>query len=150
MELSFSSKDRYVPNPKEGGSRWIASLSDGTTVFEDVTPGVRSAWLRLSDYVQKHNLKVTNLRLESAGRQVVLVPYRDANGEPQLNGYWHSKKIQALLGVPGDTQFQEVGIGYLKAKDIVITWVGQNGSIKQEIREYKKDDPAVIVNDHPA
>lgn len=149
MKLSFSSKDEHVPNPKEGGSRWIASLSDGTTVFEDIAPGQKSAWLRLCEYVEKHKLKVTNLRLESYGRQVILVPYKDASGEPQLNGYWHSKRLQALLGGPGG-QYSEVGIGYLKAKEIVITWVGQDGLVRQELREYKPGDLAVIVNNPPA
>lgn len=151
MTLAFSSKHPFVPNPKEdpNATRWIASLSDGTTVFEDITPHEKSAWRRLRDYVRIHDLKITNLRLEAYGRRVLLVPYTDDFGTPQINGYWHSKRIEAILIDQGVFERQDCGVGYLKAHEIVITWISQDGTIRQESRPYKSDDQAVIVNDVP-
>lgn len=151
QNLAFSSKHPYVPNPKvdTNATRWIASLSDGTTVFEDVTPNESSAWLRLSDYVDKQKLKVTNLRLEAYGRRVLLVPYKDADGNSQVNGYWQSKRLNAILTDVGCAEGHERGIGYLKGREIIITWVGEDGTVQQDIRPYENGDPAVIVNDHP-
>lgn len=151
MTLAFSSKSPFVPNPKKDPSdtRWIASLSDGSTVFEDVCPGKISAWQRLAEYIDLNNLKITNLRLEAYGRSVVLVPYKDSNDNAQINGYWYSKCIGALLADCGVIQAISCGIGYVKAKEIVITWVASDGTIKQEIRSYTPGDRACIINDAP-
>ncbi len=151
MTLAFSSKHPYVPNLKNNplGYRWIASLSDGTTVFEDLTPNELSAWQRLAAYVKLHGLKITNLRLEAYGRRVILVPYKDTNGQPQLNGYWHSKRMDALLCDGGVFEGKACGIGYLKGFDLFITWVAENGVVHHEIRPYVSGNQAVIVNDTP-
>lgn len=151
MTLAFSSKHPYVPNPKDDpeASRWIVSLSDGSTVFEDTTPNERSAWMRLRDYVETHNLKVTNLRLEAYGRRVHLIPYKDAEGQAQLNGYWQSKQINAVLSSGGVIESNARGVGILKGREIWITWVYQDGTTKQEVREYEFGDKAVIVNNVP-
>jgi len=152
MTLAFNSKHPHVPNPKDDplASRWIASLSDGTTVFEDNTPGQKSAWLRLTEYVDLHKLKVTNLRLEAYGRSVVLIPYKDDEGNPQVNGYWHSKQVNALLHSSGITESQCRGVGILKGKEIWVNWVTEDGIIRSEVRPYKTGDKAVIINDPPA
>lgn len=150
MTLAFSSKHPYVPNPKNDpkASRWIASLSDGTTVFEDITPYEISSWTRLKKYVEIHKLKITNLRLEAYGHHVTLVPYKDEFGAPQVNGYWHSKMIGALLNAGGVSEQQSRGIGYIKADMIYITWIDECGNIRQEVRPFI-DNAAVIVNDPP-
>lgn len=149
--LAFSSKHPFVPDPKEDpkATRWIASLSDGSTVFEDKTPHERSAWRRLSEYVKVHNLKVTNLRLEAYNRRVLLIPYKDDDGIAQINGYWHSKKIGALLADNGVQEILDCGIGYVKAKEVFITWVNQDGTVWNEVRQYKDGDLATIINDQP-
>lgn len=151
MNLAFSSKHPFVPNPAKDpkATRWIASLSDGTTVFEDVTPKELSSWLRLRDYVQLHSLQVTNLRLEAYGRRVILVPYKDAEGSPQVNGYWHSKKMHAFMTSSGVLEGRECGVGYIKGREVIITWVNEEGTVRQEIRPYKHGDLATIVNDQP-
>lgn len=149
MTLAFSSKHPFVPNPMKdsAASRWIASLSDGTTVFEDVTPGELSAWQRLSDYVKVHNLKLTNLRLEAFGHRVVLMPYKDDAGNPQINGYWHSKKAGAILNSGSVGHIMWSGIGLVKGREIHITWVDHNGNTSFEIKSYIDNNPACIIND---
>lgn len=149
--LAFNSKHPFVPDPKNDpkATRWIASLSDGSTVFEDVTPHEVSAWLRLREYVTVHDLKVTNLRLEAYGRRVLLIPYRDAEGNPQVNGYWHSKRLHALLTDNGVFEGKDCGVGYVKGREVVITWAHEDGTVQQEVRPYKDGDKATIINDCP-
>lgn len=150
MTLAFNSKHPYVPNPNldHTASRWIASLSDGTTVFEDVTPHERSAWRRLREYVALHNLKVTNLRVEAYGNnRIVLLPYKDIDNKPQINGYWYSKFNSALLTSAGLYQSIGCGIGMVKAHQVYITWLAMDGTIQQEIRAYTPGDEAAIIND---
>ncbi len=150
MKLAFNSKSEYVPNPHKDPSqtRWIASLSDGSTVFEDLVPGESSAWVRLGEYVKHHKLKITNLRLEAYGRNLVLLPYKDAEGNPQINGYWHSKGMSALL-YNGVVEFKKCGIGFIKGKQVIISWVHEDGHVSQQVRDYEKDNRANIINDHP-
>lgn len=143
MELCFNSKNDFVPST----NRWIASLSDGSTVFEDFTPRQKSCWLRLKDYIEKHNLKITNLRLECFGRQVCLVPYKDNEGRPQINGYWQSKKLGALVNAGNGGQFSWRGVGFVKSKKIYMTWIREDGHIEYDCREYENGDPACILND---
>lgn len=149
LNLAFSSKHPFVPNPKKDplSCRWIASISDGSTVFEDVSPGIESAWRRLSLYLQIHNLKLTNLRLEAFGKCINLVPYKDENDNPQINGYWHSKKLASLLNASEHSEIIWYGIGFVKAREIHITWVDHGGNVSHEIRVYKESDPAIIIND---
>ena len=149
MTLAFSSKHPFVPNPKKDpdATRWIASLSDGTTVFEDVTPNTPTAWRRLSVYVELHGHKLTNLRLEAYGRSIVLVPYKSSDGIAQINGYWQSHKVSTFLNASGTVSRYSCGIGYVKGKEVVITWVDHVGNVSQEIRPYQLDNPAIILND---
>lgn len=55
--------------PKE---RWVASLSNGETIFENHVKGRGPAWQRLADYCVANGLSVTNLRLQIAGVEIKL------------------------------------------------------------------------------
>ena len=59
--------DKTVP-----AERWIASLSNGETIFENYLEGMDPAWVRLSNYVKDNDLSITNLRLEIGGTTVKL------------------------------------------------------------------------------
>jgi hypothetical protein len=149
MTLAFTSRAPFVPTAEQG--RWIASLSDGSTVFEDKTPGLSSAWRRLGKYVETHKLKMTGLRLEAYGRRVTLIPYRGESGEAQLNGYFQATKVGKFLNVPGP-QLIWRGVGWVKGLDIHICWVDSNGETSIELRPLyrgSKMDLAVIINDPP-
>lgn len=52
--------------------RWIASLSNGETIFEDHKPGENSAWERLSKYVKANSLSITRLRFQMNSLEVPL------------------------------------------------------------------------------
>lgn len=67
------SVDEFVPE-----NRWIASLSNGETIFEDRHPNLPPAWARLSEYVKKNRLAITQLRAQIAGTMVNLPPNQEA------------------------------------------------------------------------
>lgn len=50
--------DEFVPK-----ERWVASLSNGETIYEDRRPHLEPAWERLGKYCRENNLWLTNLRL---------------------------------------------------------------------------------------
>lgn len=126
--------------------RWIASLSDGTTVFEDRIPNVESAWIRLQRHCRENGLNVTRLRLQARGILVQLPPWKAENGTPQLEGYWHSKQLIAFLD-PSFPQSLSHGIGFIKGDLIHIKWIRENGSVEDEVRGYNKDrELAGIIN----
>jgi hypothetical protein len=141
MTLAFNSQHPHVKK----GDRWIASLSDGTTVFEDKTPGLESAWIRLKKYIVLHNLEITNLRLETFGRFVKLLSYRTDDGRVQIEGYWQSSRIGAFFGAYTN-EVNWRGIGYIKNNEVNIIWIDDRGSITHEVREFSSGDAAAILN----
>lgn len=143
MTLAFNSKHPHVRE----GDRWIASLSDGTTVFEDITPGDRTAWRRLADYVNTQKLHVTKLRMEYGGQQIDLVPYRDAEGNPQIRGYWQARKMMKFVSGGIIVELQARGIGYVSGNNICITWVSEHGQVRAEVRQFDPTKQGAILND---
>jgi hypothetical protein len=58
-------------------ARWVATLSDGSTVTEHagdfkLVPGERRPWVRLNEFCAKNGLHLTSLRLNFKGRTVHL------------------------------------------------------------------------------
>jgi hypothetical protein len=142
MTLAFNTRHPHVyPN-----NRWIASLSDGTTVFEDITPGMKTAWMRLKEYVAANDLHITNLRLEYAGQQARLIPYKDEAGNPQLLGYWQAKKQKRFITSGVSIEKTWRGIGYLSGNKICITWITEEGGFVPEVRDYDPKKEGVILN----
>lgn len=74
--------DEFVPQ-----SRWVVSLSNGETIFEDARKNVPPAWDRLSRYVKRHKLAITKMRVQ-LGHLEVGVP---ANKK----GYVQKKKMMS-------------------------------------------------------
>jgi hypothetical protein len=106
-----------------------------------------TAWNRLKQYVKQNELQITNLRLEFAGQQAKLLPYRDENGDPQLKGYWQVKKMRKFVFQGGQIERIWRGIGYLTGNKLCITWITQDGKIVPEIRDYDASKEGVIFND---
>ena len=131
-ELAFTSKHPHVPP----NNRWIASLSDGRTVFQDNTPHADSSWSRLKRLIESSDLQITNLRLEAYGQRVVGVPLRHPEtGDLQVDGYWHANKIAHLAHPTRGVEVRFVGIGYIIDDRIYITWVREDGHIINEMRD---------------
>jgi len=134
MTLAFNTRHPYVRKD----NRWIASLSNGTTVFEDFTPGEQAAWKRLKHYVRANSLQITNLRLEVYGQAVTMVSAKDG-----AEGYWHCNGISGFVGI---SEWSSRGIGYVKEGKIYITWIRDDGIVSGEIRDIKDDDIGLILN----
>ena len=82
-EIILSRKaDEFVPK-----NRWIASLSNGETIFEDLRKNESPAWERLGNYCREKSLAITKLRVQLGALEVEL----PAN---QL-GYIQKKKMIA-------------------------------------------------------
>jgi hypothetical protein len=90
MSVVLSRKaNKFVPK-----SRWIASLSNGETIFEDHREGEEPAWARLKEYVEAHDLSITNLRAQFESGKTVPLP---AGQE----GYVQKKKAWITQGAGG-------------------------------------------------
>jgi hypothetical protein len=60
LGLLYTSKSDYTP-----AVYFIASLSDGLTVFEDETPEIVLTWRRLKLYCQSNQVRITKLRIQT-------------------------------------------------------------------------------------
>ncbi len=134
MNLSFSAKSPYVQS-----DRWIAQLSDGTTVFQDKIPGEKSAWLRLAEHTRDKKLRITCLQLEAYGSTVLL-------NNKDVIGWWQSSKIGVIVPHYNiDITYQ--GIGVVINDIIHIVWIDQDGNLSEEKRTVKSNDLAIIYNE---
>ena len=71
-------------------TRWVVSLSNGETIYENEIKDCGPAWERLSRYCQDKNISITNLRLQIAGTEVKLPAGQQ--------GYLQKKVAWALSG----------------------------------------------------
>lgn len=140
-DLAFNAQDPCIP-----ADRWIATLSDGTTVFQNDIPGKPTAWVRLQVYLEERGLHITNLRLQACGLNITLAPH-DA-----VEGYWHSRRVTRLLAqVNAEDHF--IGIGYVCQDKVHIMWIKiPDGQIKCEVRDRddEQDARAIIPVHHDA
>lgn len=90
--------------------RWMASLSNGETIYEDERTDLpKRAWERLKEYIKEQNVSITNLRLQR-GADIIEVP---ANQK----GYCCGKKIQ-VIAPPGSQTFNWKCVGWLDNDNI--------------------------------
>lgn len=106
--------------------KWVASLSNGETVVErEVSDGEASAWQQLLSKLRATpGLRITRLRLQSAGRTVTST--KDADG------YFQAYEVTRIMGE--ETQSLKQGIGSIYGDTIFITWVDSNGEVWQDVR----------------
>ncbi len=103
--------NKFVPK-----NRWIASLSNGETIFEDCVENLPPAWERLAIYIKEEKLAITNLRVEIGGLHLSL----PANQE----GYIQKKKVQST----GSWTRKSICIGYCQGGQALIHQVGADRS----------------------
>lgn len=93
--------------------RFLASLSDGRTVIQDNIPGVRSAWLRLADFLKDNpELHITCVRLQAPGGHDIAMP----SGQ---KGYCYGNKQHRVF--PGG-QSTYMGVGYYDGNKVAFRW----------------------------
>jgi len=82
-------------------NRWVASLSNGETIYENIIKGEIPAWVRLAEYCEDHDLSITALRLNIANTTVHVPSGKE--------GYIQKKVAWTLSGVIGG---ERLCIGY--------------------------------------
>lgn len=129
--LAFSTKDGNIPF-----CRFIVSLSDGRTVYENYLPGQRTAWMRLKEFLNDTKIEITKIRLQ-AGAKLHDIPKSDAY-----------MVLYKECGVPGNIKFYK-GIGVYTEIDqaLSIQWFDEIGNcIDVEARVVEKNHPALTFS----
>lgn len=96
--------------------RWIASLSNGETIFEDIMPNEEAAWKRLGDYVRENKLAITKVRVQINELNVDLPAKQE--------GYIQKKKISSM----GSNMSRNVCIGYVDSGRAILHQLGEDRS----------------------
>lgn len=106
-------------------SGWIASLSNGETVFETpAVPGEPSSWQKLLSRIREDGLKMTALRLQRGGTTIM--------ARSRAEGYVQCGEIKIAL-ISGKTSNVQ-GIGTVIGDQVIITWMDNNRNIWQDVR----------------
>jgi hypothetical protein len=121
--------DEFVPN-----TRWIASLSNGETIFEDNRANLDSAWRRLSKYIKEKDLKITQLRFQHNGKTVTMPSHAD--------GYFHLNKVFEGPGNVGGKFFR--GIGVVNNNITTITWIDIKTGDQSVEQRGVKEGPCIL------
>jgi hypothetical protein len=107
---------------------WIANLSNGETVYE--TPpqeGEKSAWQKLLDFLTGNpEIKVTNLRVQRLGHNLIALPHK------LCDGYFQAYELRKTI-FSGEQDISQ-GCGSVIGDRIFIIWICSNGDIRQDIR----------------
>ena len=96
--------NEFVPK-----SRWIASLSNGETIFEDLRDEEEPAWERLRRYVEEEGLSITNLRAQFESGKSVPLP-AGQEGYVQKKKAWFTTGAAGVLLCVGYIQKGKAGI----------------------------------------
>lgn len=116
-----------MENPFSG---WIASLSNGETVFESKeVAGEPSPWQRLKQRCEEENLNLTQIRLQLSGLTFI--------GIPDADGYCQCWRQHKSVFNPNKPPVMMRGIGSVIGDKIYLTWVDGYGNIRQEIEDYE-------------
>lgn len=114
--------------------RWIASLSNGETIFEDDTKGQLPAWVRLASYVKENKLAITNLRLQVSGQEISLPSKQE--------GYIQKKRMQST----GGFSILSKCIGYCQGGQSMVVMAGADMS--SETRYEPDPGPPATIYRH--
>lgn len=98
-EIVLSRKvNEFVPK-----SRWIVSLSNGETIFEDYRVNEEPAWERLALYVEANSLSITGMRVQFESGLEIKLP-SGQEGYIQKKKAWCTGQTSGLLLCVGYTQ----------------------------------------------
>ena len=116
--------------------RYIVSLSDGRTVYENYVPKMRTTWMRLKQYLVDTGLAITRLRLQCGDKTINIDP-------AEAYCVFYQEHVGAFSA-------RWVGIGRYQSENemLKIHWFdSQATGIKIEERLMKKDHPALIFSE---
>ena len=98
-EIILSRKiNEFVPK-----NRWIVSLSNGETIFEDYRDNEEPAWKRLALYVEANDLSITGMRVQFESGLKIKLPSAQ-EGYIQKKKAWCTGQTSGLLFCIGYVQ----------------------------------------------
>lgn len=104
---------------------WIASLSNGETVFEKAQPpGDVTSWTKLQRRLKSEDLKITMLRLQKGGVTIM--------AKPKADGYVQCSEIK--MGLMSGKQSRVQGIGTIIGEWVIMSWMDENRNVWQDMR----------------
>src|SRR3990172_10021933 len=110
---------------------WVASLSNGETVYEQSPIAEEpSSWQKLLQKLKSENLKITQMRLQHGKNTVIAFPKAD--------GYMQAYEIRKALFSGKSAQYQ--GIGSVVGDLVFITWMNSTGESWQDVRKLSEVD----------
>jgi len=108
---------------------WIASLSNGETIFEhEAQQGEISAWQQLLRYLKATGTRITMIRLQHGRETIVAVPNAD--------GYVQCYQIHKSVFTGREHRFH--GIGSVFGDKVFITWMNAMGEVLQGVEPLEK------------
>lgn len=114
---------------KEKFNGWIASLSNGETIFErPMEKGKLSPWQDLLKWLRDNPVEMTMLRLQING--VTIIGMRNADGYLQCTQYFKSI-------FTGAEKFKR-GIGSIFKDQVIMNWIDEDRNIWTEILPLKE------------
>lgn len=106
---------------------WIATLSNGNTVFEEpAVPGEPSSWQQFLHALKGSGVSITMLRLQRGGKTVHALPPK------RCEGYFQAYEF--LKSMFRDTEDHRQGIGSIIGNQVYIAWLDDSGNIWIDIR----------------
>ena len=85
-------EDSFISEQAEHNSRWVVTLSDGSSVYyDDYRPGLdqHSSWARLKTFCDQTGLHITSMYLQFRSHY--------ENIPPNKEGYFFSKCVRGVL-----------------------------------------------------
>jgi hypothetical protein len=129
--LSFS-VDSTVPP-----TRFIASLSDGTTVYENYpgNPTLLTPWMRLKGYLEENSISLTKLRFQGGG---------NTHNIPVADAYTVFYRVNSGIGM-FTNNYIGIGVFYADQRRLHVILFNHMGEIHcEEDRDCQADHPALI------
>ena len=143
--VTFShNEDEYSREMYYRGARWVAHLSDGTSVVQDDgRPGLEdeSGWIRLAKYLYINDLRITSVDLQFRTQMIKNILSAEADG------YFFCKSLSASLNT--DERYAFYILGYIKGEVIYTQkWlVPLLIMVEDGTRPVDWGHPCVILND---
>ena len=129
------------PHETTPWARYVVSLSDGTTVYQDEIPHLERSWQRLCKYIKLNDLQIVDLKLCRESKSITI---------PGQNhrGYCYGNKGTAVW-LTGVTEISQC-VGWLDENDMChLIWVKLPKFVETtiEVRSAEKAGFFLIKND---
>jgi hypothetical protein len=132
-------ENEFIVNRREGHSRWLVELNDGTLCYQDDgredCPDI-SGWERLRNYCQAENKYIIGLYLQFRRETIALPTGKD--------GYYFCNSVLSWLN--SNTTFHYFVAGYLENGKIYCKKykIPELELVEEDIRDVREDDVCLI------